>query len=108
MLEKESGEIDWAQTAVKIANRIRGLSPWPGAYTFYQDERWRIWRAVLEHKTMDAAPGAILQTGRDGISVAAGDSLLQILELQLENGRRMGVREFLAGHSVEPGVVLGQ
>ncbi|MBI3812186.1 MAG: methionyl-tRNA formyltransferase [Nitrospirae bacterium] len=108
MLEKESGEIDWAQPAVKIVNRIRGLSPWPGAYTFYQDERWRIWKAAYEDKAADGLPGTILKTGREEISVATGWGLLEILELQPENGRRMGVRDFLAGHSVEPGVVLGQ
>lgn len=112
MLMKEAGEIDWAQPAVKIVNRIRGLSPWPGAYTFYQDERWRIWKAALRDKMEDKAdgepPGTILKTGREGISVATGEDLLNILELQPENGRRMGVREFLAGHSVEQGVVLGQ
>jgi len=108
MLEKESGEIDWVQPAVKIANRVRGLSPWPGAYTFYQDERWRIWKAVPKDKAVQGPPGAILETGGEGISVATGEGLLTILELQPENGRRMGVREFLAGHSVEQGVVLGQ
>jgi methionyl-tRNA formyltransferase len=115
MLEKESGEIDWAQPAVKIVNRIRGLSPWPGAYTFYQDERWRIWRAAIrdqtEDKTEDKAdgepPGTILKAEREGISVATGQGLIEILELQPESGRRMGVRDFLAGHSVEEGVVLG-
>lgn len=108
MLGKESGEIDWARPAVMIVNRIRGLSPWPGTYTFYQDERWRIWKAAPEDKMSDETPGTILKTGREGVSVATGQGLLEILELQPENGRRMSVREFLAGHSVEPGVVLGQ
>ena len=107
LLEKEAGEIDWAQPAVAIANRIRGLSPWPGAYTFYQDERWRIWRAVPLDKTSEAMPGTILQGGRENIPVATGGGLLEILEIQPESGRRMGIREFLAGHSVEAGVVLG-
>jgi methionyl-tRNA formyltransferase len=106
-IEKEAGEINWARPAVDIVNRIRGLSPWPGAYTFYQDERWRIWKAAFEDPSADRAPGTILTTGREGISVATGRGLLEIRELQPENGRRMGVREFLAGHSVETGVVLG-
>jgi methionyl-tRNA formyltransferase len=111
LLEKEAGEIDWAQPAVAIVNRIRGLSPWPGAYTFYQDERWRIWRAGMRDRTEDKAddelPGTILKAEREGISVATGQGLIEILELQPESGRRMGVRDFLAGHSVEEGVVLG-
>ena len=107
LLEKEAGEIDWAQPAVAIANRIRGLSPWPGAYTFYRDERWRIWKGALIDKTGEEMPGTILQGGREAIPVATGRGLLQILEIQPENSRRMGIREFLAGHSVEAGVVLG-
>jgi methionyl-tRNA formyltransferase len=107
MLEKEVGEIDWAQPAVAIANRIRGLSPWPGAYTFYQDERWRIWKAVPLDQTSEVMSGTILQVGRESLPVATGRGLLEILEMQPENGRRMSVRDFLAGHSVEEGVVLG-
>lgn len=107
ILEKEAGEIDWTQPAVHILNRIRGLAPWPGAYTFYQDERWNIWKADLGDQAADGIPGTILKAGRAGISVATGQGLLEILELQPANRRRMGVREFLAGHSVDPGVVLG-
>jgi methionyl-tRNA formyltransferase len=108
LIEKEAGEIDWSLPAADIVNRIRGLSPRPGAYTFYQDERWRIWKAAYEDKAADGLPGTILTAGRVGISVATGRGLLDIRELQPENGRRMSVREFLAGHSVETGVVLGQ
>ena len=107
LLEKEAGEMDWAQPAVAIVNRIRGLSPWPGAYTFYRDERWRIWKGALIDKTSEEMPGTILHGGRESLPVATGRGLLQILEIQPENGRRMGIREFLAGHSVEAGVVLG-
>jgi methionyl-tRNA formyltransferase len=112
ILEKEAGEIDWTHPSINILNRIRGLSPWPGTYTYYQDERWRIWRAALKNedgvKTTDGPPGAILTAGREGLKVATGRGLLEILELQPENGRRMTVQEFLAGHSVESSVVLGQ
>jgi methionyl-tRNA formyltransferase len=107
ILDKEAGEIDWTRPAVHILNRIRGLSPWPGAYTFYQEERWSLWKADLGDPTAGGPPGTILKTGREGISVATGQGLLEILELQPANRRRMSVREFLAGHSVDPGVVLG-
>jgi len=108
LIEKEAGEIDWTRPAVEIVNRIRGLSPWPGAYTFYQDVRWRIWKAEFEDRSDDQAPGTILKSGREGISVATGRGILAIFELQPENGRRMNIREFLAGHSVETGLILGQ
>jgi methionyl-tRNA formyltransferase len=107
ILEKEAGKIDWTQSAVDILNRVRGLSPWPGAYTFYQDERWSIWKAKLGDPTAGGPPGTIQKTGREGISVATGQGLLEILELQPANRRRMTAGEFLAGHPVKPGVVLG-
>jgi len=108
ILDKEAGEIDWTRPAVHILNRIRGLSPWPGAYTFYQDERWSLWKADLGDPTAGGPPGTIQKTGREGISVATGQGLLEILELQPANRRRMSVREFLAGHTVKPGTVLGE
>ena len=108
ILEKEAGEIDWTQPAVRILNRIRGLSPWPGAYTFYEDKRWRVWRAALAGGMAKGKPGTIVQVDREGVAIATGQGLLNLLEIQPANGRRMTVREFLAGHPVEPGVVLGQ
>ena len=107
LIEKEMGEIDWTLPAVDIQNRIRGLSPSPGAYTFYGDERWRIWRAAYDDAPIAAASGTILPTGPEGLPVATGRGVITVIELQPENGRRMGVREFLAGHSVDEGVVLG-
>jgi methionyl-tRNA formyltransferase len=112
ILEKEAGEIDWTHPAIHIVNRIRGLSPWPGAHTYYQDERWRIWKGTpiteAGDDTPDGPPGTILTAGREGLRVSTGRGVMEILELQPENGRRMTVQQFLAGHSVESGVVLGQ
>jgi len=108
ILEKEAGKIDWTQPAAHILNRIRGLSPWPGAYTLYQNQRWSLWKADLGDPTAGGPPGTIQKTGREGISVATGQGLLEILELQPANRRRMSVREFLAGHTVKPGTVLGE
>lgn len=107
ILEKESGNIDWTDSAVHILNRIRGLTPWPGAYTFYQDERWSIWKARLGDAPTDRPPGTILTVHRDVFSVATGQGVLEILEIQPANRRRMTVREFLAGHAIEPGALLG-
>lgn len=107
ILEKEAGEIDWTLPAAAISNRVRGLSPWPGAYTFYEDDRWRIWKATTAEGAAGAKPGTIVKVDREAVSVATGRGVLRVLELQLANGRRMTVREFLAGHSVKEGIVLG-
>ena len=107
ILEKEAGELDWSQPASALVNRVRGLDPWPGAYTFYEDERWRICRAAAVENGDSAKPGTVLKADRDAISVATGEGVFQILELQPANGRRMPVRDFLGGHSVSEGRVLG-
>jgi len=108
MLEKESGEIDWANTAIGIHNRIRGLSPSPGAYTYYSDDRWRIWKSAVIDGSDASSPGTILAAGREGLRVATGAGILEIRELQPANRRRMTASEFLLGHSVNIGLVLGR
>jgi methionyl-tRNA formyltransferase len=108
LLEKEAGEIDWADPAIGIQNRIRGLSPWPGAYTYYNDERWRIWKTAVIDPSAEKPPGTIVTVDPEGLRVATGMGTLEILELQPANRRRMTAPEFLAGHSIEPGSVLGQ
>jgi methionyl-tRNA formyltransferase len=104
MLKKEDGRIDWSLSATAIANRVRGLSPWPGAYTALNGERLTIWRAQPLLATGPlAAPGTIVDAQKTGLTVMTGDGLLHITELQPANGRRMAVRDYLAGHPVKPG-----
>jgi methionyl-tRNA formyltransferase len=100
LLKKEDGLIDWTMPAISIANRIRGLTPWPGAYTFLKADRWTIWRAAAISEAATAPPGRILAFGKDGIRVATGDGVLAIHELQPANGRRMPVGQYLAGHAM--------
>jgi methionyl-tRNA formyltransferase len=108
LLKKEDGVIDWALRATLIANRIRGLTPWPGAYTFHGPDRWVICRAVAMNETASQAPGQIAAITRDAIQVATAQGVLAIRELQPANSRRMPVTEYLAGHSVQIGTRLSQ
>ncbi len=113
VLDKDQGLVDWKQPAVVIERLVRGLDPWPGAYTFYQEDRWRLGRAQADDARADRsetpAPGTILAVGPDRLRVATGAAgVLEILELQPASRRRMAVREFISGHPVEPGVVLGE
>ena len=101
LLKKEDGLIDWAMPAASIANRIRGLTPWPGAYTFLKADRWTIWRASAITEAATASPGRIVAVGKDGIHVATGDGVLAIHELQAANSRRMPIGQYLAGHTVD-------
>jgi methionyl-tRNA formyltransferase len=108
LLKKEDGLIDWALEAVAIANRVRGMSPWPGAYTYAKDDRWLIWRAsALDRPAGAAAPGTIVEVKKEGLLVATGRGLLSIAEFQPANSRRMNVAQYLAGHPLAPGLMLG-
>lgn len=109
-ITKADGQIQWQEPAIKTWRRIRALVPWPGAYTFVPKSPrpllLKIWRAKPE-PTSTSPPGAVITADREGICVACGVGSLRITELQLEGGRRMSASEFLAGHQVLPGLVLG-
>ena len=112
LLKKDDGWIAWAGEASDIVNRVRGLSPWPGAFTYAGDERWIIWRAMIKDRPRDGkgpapTPGTIVEAGKDGILVATGRGLLVILELQPANARRMTAAQYVAGHRLSPGIILG-
>ena len=109
MFNKKSGEIDWTKTAVEIERLIRGLNPWPSAYTFYNGKTLKIWDAdVLEEAVpTDAVPGQVLQADKHGFTVAAGEGILKINELQLEGKKRMAADALLRGFTITPGEILG-
>lgn len=109
LLKKEDGVIDWALPATALANRVRGLSPWPGAYTTVAGgDRWTIWRALALSDPTTKAPGVIVAVTNEAIQVATGEGVLAVMELQPANSRRMAVSQYLAGHSVAVGLRLGE
>ncbi|TLY42301.1 MAG: methionyl-tRNA formyltransferase [Nitrospirae bacterium] len=108
LLKKEDGMLRWDEEATALANRIRGLTPWPGAYTYHGDERWQIWRAEPANPGCAVAePGVILEVTKETIRVAAGKGALLIYELQPASGKRLSVKQYLAGHPVKTGSRLG-
>jgi methionyl-tRNA formyltransferase len=106
LLEKEIGQIDWKSAATEIANRVRGLSPWPGAFTYVDQERWTIWKAKALADSSTAEPGTAVAVTKEAIYIATGRGLLAITELQPANSRRMTVQQYLAGHRRAPGFRL--
>jgi methionyl-tRNA formyltransferase len=107
MLQKEDGALDWRGEAAELANRVRGLTPWPGAYTYYGNERWQIWRAEPEDiGCADAQPGTVLEVTKAAIRIATGRGALLIRELQSASGKRLTVTQYLAGHQIEDGTLL--
>ena len=107
LLKKEDGLLHWTDTAVALANRIRGLTPWPGAYTYHGEERWHIWRALAAPVgCAEAAPGTILEVTKEGLRIATGNGSLLIQEIQPASGKRLSVIQYLAGHHVAAGALL--
>ena len=108
LLKKEDGLIDWKRPAVQLMNQVRGMSPWPGAYTFASSERWGISRAEVSGDCRpEQVPGMVIQANQEGIGVATGAGVLVLREIQPSNSRRMTVGQYVAGHSVSPGLMLG-
>jgi methionyl-tRNA formyltransferase len=109
-IAKGDGRIDWSAPARGLWNRVRAFTPWPGAYTFVpavpKPLLLKIWRADIVEAPA-APPGLIAEANAAGVLVACGEQGLRILSLQLEGGRRQAAREFLAGHKLEPGTILG-
>lgn len=107
MLKKEDGRIDWHQPATTISNRIRGMNPWPGAFTFYDEKRLKIFRAVaLPAEGTAVPPGTVVPAFPDELRVATGNGLLSVLEIQGESGNRLTISEFLRGHSMPAGTMF--
>jgi len=103
-LTKEEGLIDWTRSAPEIHNRIRGLYPWPHAYTFFKGTRLIVLRsAVATAGASPTIPGTILRVTSEAIQVATGDGELAILDVQPEGRRAMRAHDFLLGHRLVTG-----
>ena len=105
-LTKEEGLIDWTQSASQIHNRVRGLYPWPHAYTFLNGTRLIVLRSAVATSNAGASvssPGTIRLATSEAVHVATGDGELAILEVQPEGRRAMRVHDFLLGHRLAPG-----
>lgn len=107
MLDKKLGKIDFTKTAAEIERLVRGLNPWPSAYTSLHGKTLKIWDADVLDENTDAIPGEITDVSKDKISVCTGKGTLIINELQLEGKKRMNTESFLRGYNVEKGEKLG-
>jgi len=109
ILKREDGLIDWSMDAYAIASRVRGFQPWPNAHTTFGSQRLIIWKATPEWiEQLRFTPGQVIDAGRDRLIVACGDgTALRLLEVQLQDSRRMSARDFLNGRSVAVGQLLG-
>lgn len=114
MLDKTMGNMDFKKSAVVLERLIRGLNPWPTAYTKLDGKLLKIWKAEVasaeeltrEEKHME--PGTVLRVEKERIGILTGDGILWVKELQLEGKRKMTAEEFLRGFKLENGTVLGR
>ncbi len=110
-LDKSMGKLDFSKSAVELERLIRGLNPWPCAYTTLDGKLLKLWKAsVIENigkQYADASCGAVVKVDKDGLYVKTAKGILIITELQLEGKKRMAVDDFLRGYQVMEGIVLG-
>ena len=107
LLKKEDGQINWNLPAETIFNQIRGMTPWPGCFTFLNKKILKIHQAKILDTKKQAAPSQIISVSGDGIEVSTGKGTLLLKEIQLEGKKRMAAHDFIKGHKLEPGTVLG-
>src|SRR5690606_11457783 len=97
-LSKETGEIDWTQPATAIHNLVRGLSPFPAAWTRIKDKTCKIYSTkVIPEHIPEKVPGEHWTAGKNDLYFQTGAAILSVLELQLEGKKRLGIEEFLRG-----------
>ena len=106
ILDKSLGHIDFSQPAVKIERLIRGLNPWPSAYTSLEGKILKIWDADVEPVQTNGVPGEIIAVRKDALLVQTGEGILAVKELQLEGKKRMTTESFLRGYEVKANIVL--
>ena len=107
-LEKTDGIVDWSRPARAIHNQIRGLHPWPHAFSELQGERTILLRSEVEREPqqLHAAPGVVIEASPERFAVQTGDGVLRLLTVQREGRRAVTAREFVAGRRVEPGAAF--
>ena len=106
MLKKSLGDIDWTMDAAAIERLIRGLNPWPSAYTCLHGKTLKIWDGDVLEREYGVEPGTVAEVAKDRLVVQTGQGSLAIRSLQLEGKKRMDAGDFLRGYAVEAGTRL--
>lgn len=106
MLNKEMAALSWNKPAQEIHNLIRGLNPWPVAYTHYKEQVMKIYSSRLSDNKTDKIPGTVLKVFKGGLEVACNGSVLIVKTIQFPGGKPMSVEEYIKGHEIEENTVL--
>lgn len=106
-LRKTDGEIDFGKSARETAGLIRGVNPWPGAYTYHGDSVLKVWAAeVVKEDGAGTNPGQVIPGDKDGILVECGTGVIRLLEIQAPGGKRMPAKEYVRGRPITTGTVF--
>ena len=108
MIRKQLGNIDWSQPAERLECLIRGLNPWPSAYTKFHGKTLKIWDADVRPENTQEACGTVVEVNKKELCVQTGDGILVLREVQLEGKKRMASDAFLRGYQIQPGEILGE
>lgn len=108
MLDKELGKIDWTKDATSIERLVRGLNPWPSAYTSWEGKTMKIWSAEVVDRECKAPCGTVAEVTKTDFSVQTGKGLLKVTELQIPGKKRMAADAFLRGYKMETGTLLAE
>ncbi len=106
MIRKEMGRLDWTKSAAELERLIRGLDPWPSAFTGWNGRTLKIWRAAVRPENTGYAPGTVAEATADAVAVQTGDGLLVLREVQPEGKKRMSCDAFLRGYPMQKGEIL--
>lgn len=107
-ISKKDGLIDFTRSAAAIECQIRGLNPWPSAYTSLAGKTLKIWSAQVSDRQTEAQPGTVVLVEKDRFGVQTGDGVLICTEVQLEGKKRMSAADFLHGNALTTGSRLGE
>ena len=107
LIKKKDGRIDWNLPAHRLDAFIRGMTPWPGAFTFHAHNRLKIFSAQPAARDTLQSPGTVLQSFPDELLIATAKGTLLIREIQSASGKRLLTKDFLRGYAMPPGTILG-
>ena len=106
MLNKEIAKINWNNSAQNIHNLIRGLNPWPIAYTNYEDKPMKIYESEVLNESSSKEPGTIISVDKDGLKVSTLEGILLIKKIQFPNGKPLTIEQYINGNSLNTNVKL--
>lgn len=107
-IKREDEQINWSRSARDLYNQVRGLHPWPVAFTTWKGQPFKVWWSEIANELSDAEPGTVLRVEENGIAVQTGDGVLLLMDIQPAGKKRLPVAEFVRGRQMQVGERLGE